>query len=93
MALDFPPNSTNPNPPQNGDKYTDGCNNVWQYNGTDNSWSIVPPAFEFPDVDPDNIWARTSAGKITPINQNDELIMGGSQAGDINLSQFPDASI
>jgi len=83
MALDFP---DNPNP---GDSHIDDCGNEWIYNAVDNSWSINPPAFEFPDVDPDSIWARAADGTITPINASDVLNMG-TQNSDINLSDFPE---
>ena len=83
MALDFP---NNPNP---GDSYTDDCGNEWIYNAVDNSWSINAPTFEFPDVDPDSIWARAADGTITPINADDVLNMG-TQNSDINLSDFPE---
>ena len=49
MALDFPDN------PNHGDPYEDDCGNEWVYNSIDNSWTINPPEFNFPDVDPDSI--------------------------------------
>ena len=83
MALNFPDS------PDPGDSYTDDCGNEWIYNGEDNSWAISPPAFEFPDVDPDSIWARAADGTITPINASDVLNMG-AQNSDINLESFPE---
>ena len=91
MALDFPPNSTDPNPPQNGDEWKDDCGNNWVYDSTDNKWTIDPPEFDFPDVDPDSIWARTAGGEITPINADDVLNMG-TQNSDINLEDFQEAT-
>ncbi len=49
MALDFPTGQPN------GHTYTDDCGNIWVYDSTLNSWTIDPPEFEFPDVDPDTI--------------------------------------
>ena len=83
MALDFPDS------PQPGESYIDDCGNEWIYNAVDNSWTINPPAFDFPDVDPDSIWARANDGTITPINADDVLNMG-TQNSDINLSDFPE---
>lgn len=83
MALDFPI------APPNGQTYEDSCGNTWVYNNTENSWTIDPPEFEFPDVDPDTIWARDLTGKITPINPGDELNMGINNS-DIDLTDFPE---
>ena len=83
MALDFPDS------PQPGESHLDDCGNEWIYDAVDNSWSINPPEFEFPNVDPDSIWARANDGTITPINPNDVLNMG-TQNSDINLSDFPE---
>ena len=42
MAIDFPPNAVNPNPPSNGDTYVDSASGTeWEYNATNNSWTIV----------------------------------------------------
>ena len=42
MAIDFPPNAVNPNPPSNGDTYVDAASGTeWEYNATNNSWTIV----------------------------------------------------
>ncbi len=83
MTLNFPIN------PPNGQTYEDSCDNTWVYNKTENSWTIDPPEFEFPDVDPDSIWARDSTGQITPINAGDELNMGINNS-DIDLTDFPE---
>ena len=53
---------------------------IWVYDATDNKWTLDPPVFEFPDVDPDSIWARTGT-TITPINAGDNLDKG-VQSGD-----------
>ena len=85
MALDFP------SPVPNGQEWEDDCGNTWVYDSTDNKWSIVAPEFDFPDVDPDSIWARNATtGEITPINPNDVLNMG-TQSSDINLEDFQEA--
>ena len=86
MALDFP------NPPGNdGTTWEDDCGNTWVYDSTDNKWTIRPPEFDFPEVDPDAIWARTAEGEISPINPNDVLNMG-AQNSDINLEDFPETT-
>ena len=66
MALDFPIGVPG------GTTWEDDCGNEWVYDATDNKWTIDPPAFQFPDVDPDSIWARTGS-TITPINDGDIL--------------------
>ncbi len=83
MTLNFPIT------PPNGQTYEDSCGNSWVYNSTENSWTIDPPDFEFPDVDPDSIWARDAQGQITPINSGDELNMG-IQNSQIDLTNFPE---
>lgn len=83
MTLDFPTGQPN------GHTYIDDCGNIWVYDSTLNSWTIDPPEFEFPDVDPDTIWARDADGQITPINAGDELNMGINNA-DIDLTDFPE---
>lgn len=88
MALDFPPNDTDPTPPSDGDQYTDDCGGVWVYDSTDNKWTVQPPD------SPDNIWERDASsgtGIISPVNSNDELNMG-TKSSDINLSDFPEAT-
>ena len=82
MALDFPQGVAN------GTTWEDDCGNVWVYDSTDDKWTIRPPEFEFPDVDPDSIWAR-AGNTITPINAGDTLDMG-SQNSDIDLTNFPE---
>jgi hypothetical protein len=91
MALNFPA------PPQaTGTTWNDPCGNVWvAENVTDTEgnnvlkWTIRPPEFDFPDVDPDSIWARQADGTISPINAGDMLDMG-SQNSDIDLTNFPE---
>ena len=84
MALNFP------NPPgATGTTWEDDCGNIWVYDATDNKWSIRPPEFDFPDVDPDSIWARAADGTITPINAGDNLDMGVQNA-EIDLTNFPE---
>jgi hypothetical protein len=82
-VLDFPPNSSDPNKPSDGDKWTDGCNNVWEYNATDNSWTI-----EAPIANESLIWKRSNTGVIEPFNGNDVLDMGNSSS-DIDFNNFP----
>ena len=83
MALDFPTGVGN------GTTWEDDCGNIWVYDATDNKWSIRPPAYDFPDVDPDTIWARAADGTITPINTGDSLDMGVQNA-EIDLTNFPE---
>jgi hypothetical protein len=83
MALDFPTGVPG------GTIYEDDCGNEWVYEATANKWTIDPPEFELPDVDPDSIWARDAAGQITPINPGDELNMG-IQNSQIDLTDFPE---
>lgn len=83
MALDFPTGVPG------GTTYEDDCGNEWVYEATANKWTIDPPEFEFPDVDPDTIWARDVNGQITPINAGDELNMG-IQNSQIDLTDFPE---
>ena len=41
MAIDFPPNAVNPNPPQDGDEYLDQASGTtWVYDTTSNSWTL-----------------------------------------------------
>ena len=83
MTLDFPQGVGG------GTTWDDPCGNEWVYDDADNKWTIRPPAFEFPDVDPDSIWARDANGVITPINAGDELNMG-EQNANIDLTNFPE---
>ena len=82
MALNFPQGVAG------GTTWEDDCGNVWVYDNTDDKWTIRPPEFEFPDVDPDSIWARTGS-TISPINAGDMLDMG-AQNSDIDLVNFPE---
>ena len=89
MALDFPPNSTDPNPPSDGDEYTDDCGNIWVYDSTDNKWTVQAPA----DTE-DAIWERDASsgtGVISPVTSTDVLNMG-TKDSNINLSDFPEAT-
>ena len=89
MALDFPPNSTDPTPPSDGDEYTDDCGNIWVYDSTDNKWTVQAPANT-----EDAIWERDASsgtGVISPVNITDELNMG-TKDSNINLSDFPEAT-
>ena len=83
MALDFPTGIAG------GTIYEDDCGNEWVYDSAANKWTIDPPQFELPDVDPDSIWARNADGQITPINPGDELNMG-IQNSQIDLTDFPE---
>ena len=83
MALNFPQGVAG------GTTWEDDCGNIWVYDATDNKWTIDPPEFDFPDVDPDSIWARQVDGTISPINAGDMLDMG-SQNSDIDLTNFPE---
>jgi hypothetical protein len=82
MALDFPTGVPG------GTTWEDDCGNEWVYDSTDNKWTIHPPTFDFPDVDPDSIWARTGT-TITPINAGDTLNMG-TQNAEIDINNFPE---
>ena len=83
MALNFPQGVGG------GTTWEDDCGNIWVYDSADNKWTIDPPEFNFPDVDPDSIWARQADGTISPINAGDTLDMG-SQNSDIDLNNFPE---
>jgi len=81
MALDFPQGVGG------GTTWDDPCGNEWVYDDADNKWTIRPPAFDFPDVDPDVIWVRQGT-TIMPRTEGDTLNMG-TQNSDIDLTNFP----
>ena len=41
MAINFPPNASNPNPPSDGEQYTDPNSGTWVYDLGTNSWTLV----------------------------------------------------
>lgn len=82
MALDFPSS------PDDGAEYTDDCGNIWVYDETDNKWTV-----QAPESEDDGIWKRdatSGTGVISPVNTKDLLNMG-TESGNINLSDFPEA--
>ena len=87
MAINFPPNGSNPNPPADGEEYTDPNSGTWVYDSGTNSWTLVAggsaSAFNF-------IGGHDFRGATEP---NGSGAGNAKEAGDVWIHDAPNGAI